>query len=90
MQVGTKELKNRLSYYLRRVRNGEVVRVTDRGTAVAELRPVAQNHGSEARVLEELERDGIVTTPSEAKADFVPVHIKRHGRASAVVIEDRQ
>ncbi len=90
MQVGTKDLKNRLSYYLRRVRNGEVVRVTDRGTAVAELRPVAQSRGSDAHLLQELERDGIVTMPSEAKADFVPVHAKRQGRASAVVIEDRQ
>jgi len=33
-----KELKNRLSAYLREVRGGEVVLVTDRGRVVAELR----------------------------------------------------
>jgi len=37
--VGLRELKNRLSRYVRHVRQGEVVAVTDRGHVVAELRP---------------------------------------------------
>jgi antitoxin (DNA-binding transcriptional repressor) of toxin-antitoxin stability system len=37
--VGVKELKNRLSEYLREVRHGARVLVTDRSTVVAELRP---------------------------------------------------
>jgi len=37
--VGVRELKNRLSEYLRAVRGGEQVLVTDRGQVVAELRP---------------------------------------------------
>ncbi len=37
--VGIRELKNRLSEYLRAVRAGEQVLVTDRGRVVAELRP---------------------------------------------------
>ena len=37
--VGIRELKNRLSEYIRLVRNGERVLVTDRGVIVAELRP---------------------------------------------------
>jgi len=36
--VGIRELKNRLSEYLRAVREGECVYVTDRGQVVAELR----------------------------------------------------
>lgn len=36
--VGIRELKNRLSEYLRAVREGERVYVTDRGEVVAELR----------------------------------------------------
>lgn len=36
--VGVRELKNRLSEYLRAVRAGERVLVTDRGHVVAELR----------------------------------------------------
>jgi prevent-host-death family protein len=36
--VAVKELEPRLSAYLREVKNGEVVLVTDRGAIVAELR----------------------------------------------------
>lgn len=42
--VGIRELKNSLSEYLRRVRLGESVLVTDRGEIVAELTP--PGHGS--------------------------------------------
>ena len=38
-EVGIRELKNRLSEYVRLVREGETVMVTDRGQVVAELRP---------------------------------------------------
>lgn len=37
--MGIRELKNSLSQYVRRVRGGEEVLVTDRGVVVAELRP---------------------------------------------------
>ena len=36
--VGIKELKNKLSEYIRLAKSGEVVLVTDRGDVVAELR----------------------------------------------------
>ena len=35
--VGVRELKNRLSEYLREVRSGESVLITDRGEVIAEL-----------------------------------------------------
>lgn len=38
--VGVKDLKANLSAWLRRVRTGETVLVTDRNLVVAELRPV--------------------------------------------------
>lgn len=37
--VGIRELKNKLSEYIRQVRTGEEILVTDRGEVVAELRP---------------------------------------------------
>jgi prevent-host-death family protein len=37
--AGIRELKNRLSAYIREVEHGETVLVTDRGRVVAELRP---------------------------------------------------
>jgi antitoxin (DNA-binding transcriptional repressor) of toxin-antitoxin stability system len=42
--VGVRELKNRLSEYIRQVRSGEGVLVTDRGQVVAEL--TAPGHGA--------------------------------------------
>ena len=44
--VGVKQLKSRLSEYLRLVRNGEIVLVTDRDEVVAELRPTRKRPGS--------------------------------------------
>ena len=41
--VGLRELKNRLSEYVREVRSGEFVLVTDRGEVVAELLPPGQS-----------------------------------------------
>lgn len=40
--VGLRELKNRLAEYVRDVRSGEGVLVTDRGNVVAELIPPGQ------------------------------------------------
>lgn len=40
--VGLRELKNRLSEYVREVRSGDSVLVTDRGEVVAELLPPGQ------------------------------------------------
>jgi antitoxin (DNA-binding transcriptional repressor) of toxin-antitoxin stability system len=37
--VGVRELKNRLSEYLRQVRSGQSVLVTDRGEVIAEFSP---------------------------------------------------
>jgi prevent-host-death family protein len=39
IEVGIRELKNSLSSYLRRVRQGETVVVTDRGVPVARVIP---------------------------------------------------
>lgn len=44
--VGIRELKNRLSEYVRLVRAGEEFLVTDRGEVVAELRPPLRGDGS--------------------------------------------
>jgi len=39
MDVGVRELKQRLSFYLTRVARGETIRVTDRGVLKAVLAP---------------------------------------------------
>jgi prevent-host-death family protein len=60
--VGIRELKNRLSAYVRKVEAGDVVLVTDRGRVVAELvppgwqRPAVDAH---LGLLELARRDGL-------------------------------
>ena len=48
--VGIRELKARLSEYLRRARRGEVLLVTDRGRVVAEIRSPRDARGMPADV----------------------------------------
>ena len=61
--VGLRELKNRLSEYVSRVKAGASVMVTDRGQPVAELRPVSAEDGGRLRRLsmEDLVRAGLLT-----------------------------
>jgi prevent-host-death family protein len=48
LKVGIRELKARLSEYLRKVRRGETLLVTDRGRIVAEIRSPAEAGGRTA------------------------------------------
>lgn len=52
MDVGVRELKQRLSHYLDRVARGETVRVTDRGRPKALLVPVPDSSQLERGVEE--------------------------------------
>ncbi len=59
--VGVRELKARLSRYLREVQTGEVILVTDRGRVVAELRAPGPAVGAESdadRALRRLAESG--------------------------------
>jgi len=59
ISVGIRDLKNQLSAYLRLVRAGEDVLVTDRGEVVAELRPAgAPRQGVSHAGLHDLARHG--------------------------------
>jgi len=59
--VGARELKTRLGTYLRAVRDGATIVVTERGTAVAELRPVARADDPTDAWRDELATLGILT-----------------------------
>jgi len=71
--VGVKELKARLSEYLREVRRGEVVLITDRDEVVAELRPARRGPGSPddlEAALDGLAEAGEVMRPRMPKAGW--------------------
>jgi len=60
--VGVRQLRNNLSRYLDRVREGDEVVVTDRGSAVARVLPI----GTE-RVLDRLIAQGVVAPAPHPK-----------------------
>lgn len=47
--VGVKELKNRLTQYLRRAKQGEEVVVTERGRPIALIRPIRSSEPAVSR-----------------------------------------
>jgi len=59
--VGIREMKNRLSEYVRRARQGEVILVTDRGRVVARLTPPVAEDGDDEAV-DRLEADGLLSS----------------------------
>ncbi|MGH8138210.1 MAG: type II toxin-antitoxin system Phd/YefM family antitoxin [Steroidobacteraceae bacterium] len=89
--VGIRELKNRLSEYLRQVRSGESVLVTDRGEVVAEFSP--PGHGvTDASVppaMLALAKRGLATLGSPADASvYKRLPRARRGRRSAAQLLD--
>ena len=72
--VGIRQLKAKLSEYLRDVRRGEVFLVTDRDEVVAELRPpgtlASQPDAGLDGALEKLVREGVVSSPRLDRADW--------------------
>ncbi len=72
--VGLRELKNRLSAYVREVRRGHAVLVTDRGQVVAELRPPDQVSPSARRdaALANLVNRGLLTLGAPNTARVYP------------------
>ncbi len=67
-RVGIRELRQNLSVYLRRVRAGESLEVTDRGSSVALLVPL-QDHASP---LERLVHAGRAKLPAGDLKDLSP------------------
>lgn len=89
--VGARELKNRLGTYLRQVREGITITVTDRGKPVAELRAiVAAKTGEEAR-LQELVATGLLAPRTGSKLPQRRRAIRIAGPPiSKAIAEDRE
>jgi len=91
--VGVKDLKNKLSAYLREVRAGVRVLVSDRETVVAELHEPYLDRsmtGSLAPPLSDWARSRTVRLPSseKRKLEISPVH-KPDGTALKLLDQDR-
>jgi len=82
-EVSVRELRQNLSVYLRRVREGRTLAVTSRGERVAVLAPI--RGGSR---LDRLVAEGRVTPPAEAWVDPTPAPVPTDGKASASPLTD--
>lgn len=83
--VGARELKTRLGTYLRRVRQGRTLVVTDRGEPIAELRPLPADKGI-PDTLVRLSATGAVTLPTHHSLPaFRPLRVRGTSLSHAVV-----
>jgi prevent-host-death family protein len=83
--VGARELKTRLGSYLRAVRSGATILVTERGEPVAEIRPLPRGAGGLGVALDRLAALGLLSRGSGEKLDpFAPIRIR--GRAASDAI----
>ncbi len=91
-RVGSREFKNRLGRYLRAVRNGQTLLITDRGEPVAKVCPPEQDSDSQLTftdVLKKLEAEGKIRLAKRPLGKFRAVP-SRGKSASQMIIEDRR
>lgn len=92
--VGLRELKNRLSEYIRQVRAGEGVLVTDRGEIVAELASPGAGtvDPSVPAGLASLARRGLVTLGAPGDSNAYPAlpRGRRKKRTSAQLLNEER
>ena len=86
--VGIRELKDHLSEYLRRVRDGELLVITDRGKPVGELGP-PEAAGSVERA-RQLVREGVARWGGGKPRGLVRGPRPRGDLVSEAVVEDRR
>ena len=87
--VGSRELKTRLGTYLRLVREGAILVVTDRGRPVAELRPIDSPSDDLEGILNEMVALGEASRMSCDPLERCEPASVRGRQVSDTVVEDR-
>jgi prevent-host-death family protein len=91
IEVSIRELKSRLSYYLRKLNEGEQIKITRRGKAVGTIIPTPEEDRIRAK-LAELQAKGIISWSGEQPV-FPKKGVKMRGEGPTIaemVIEDRR
>ena len=90
--VGVKQLKDRLTEYLRHTKQGEEVIVTERGTPIALIRPIksADKAASLEAKLARLAAQGAVTLPTQKPLKRVRLVNVSGKPVSKLIVEDRR
>lgn len=85
--VGIRELKNHLSKYLRRVKKGEVIIITEHGQPVGQILPIQDD--VKGRLLD-LAAAGVIEWNGQPLLDYLPQAVNRSDKLmSDLVAEDR-
>jgi prevent-host-death family protein len=87
-RVGTRELKNKLSEYMRRVKAGETIIVTERGKAIGQIVPVKPTLEERLQTMVDA---GLAEWNGQKLKPYKPKAVNRGPRLlSDLVIEDRE
>ena len=90
--VGVKQLKDNLSAFLRRVKEGEIVLVTERSDVIAEIRQptTAVPPAGEDAAAQDWARDGRLALPARPKTRLARSPVKlAEGASQRLLDEDR-
>jgi len=88
MRVGTRELKNKLSEYLRRVKAGETITVTEHGKTIGQIIPVKPSVNER---LQAMVAAGQVEWNGQKPKPYQPTATNQgKGQLSDLVVEDRE
>lgn len=92
-RVGIRDLKAHLSEYLRKVRNGENLTITDHGEDIALLQPMPGTKSKTRIHLEKLAAKGIISLPKLGNRKPLgmknPIKLPGGKLVSDIIIEDR-
>src|SRR5215210_8044677 len=83
IKVGTRELKSKLSEYLRRVKNGETIIITQRGRVIGQIGPVRQT--VEERIWAMVDA-GLADWNGKKLKPHMPVIINRSGKLMSDIV----
>jgi len=91
METGVRELKDNLSWYIRRIEAGERIAVTAHGRVVAELVPPGAGHRGRISQLDRLVASGVITPAVEDgdPLEDCPEIRLPPGTAAALIDSDR-
>jgi prevent-host-death family protein len=87
LEIGVRELKAGLSSMLRKVEEGEQIKVTVRGRHVADIVPAGSPRGTEH--MRRLVAEGKVTPPARPRPRHAPRPLRTGRSASAIILAER-
>ena len=88
LRVGTRELKNKLSEYLRRVKAGETIIVTEHGKSIGQIVPIKPTVEERLRMMVSA---GQIEWNGEKLKPYQPVAVnKSDHQLSDLLVEDRR